>query len=106
MEYVSHSSVQMLLNDVWTGALKQTDLTARELLFGIFCPPYLYSFDFRTESELERMVITSQDYVDGDETDGPIEVEAEEKETTLTEYVLVISFYKHKSVQTSSEINY
>ena len=55
-EFVAHSSVQILLNDVWTGAMKQRDITTRQIMLALFCPPYICKkFDFRTESELKEM---------------------------------------------------
>jgi len=56
LEFVSHSCVQALLNDVWTGSIKNLDITTRDFLLTIFFPPYLLTFDFRTESEMKDMI--------------------------------------------------
>ena len=64
LEYVSHSSVQILLNDVWTGALKRADITSKECFLGIIFPPYILTFDF--VDEYQAVAVGSKtDAVDG-----------------------------------------
>ena len=65
LEFVAHSSVQALLNDVWTGSIKNLDITTRDFLLTMIFPPYLITFDFRNETELKSMVQAN--------TDQPIE---------------------------------
>ncbi|XP_057292178.1 transient receptor potential cation channel subfamily M member 3-like isoform X1 [Hydractinia symbiolongicarpus] len=69
-EYVSHSAVQVLLNDVWTAAIKQKDITSAQVLTAMFFPPYIcYKFDFRNSAELKKMVKAEDADSDGkDET--------------------------------------
>ena len=61
LDYVAHSCVQALLNDVWTGSIKNLDITTRNFLLAMVFPPYLMTFDFRNESELKNMVQTTAD---------------------------------------------
>lgn len=60
LQFVSHSAVQSLLNDVWTGSIKNVDISTAEFLLSVVFPPYLYSFDFRTESEMKDMITTEE----------------------------------------------
>lgn len=61
LEFVAHSSVQALLNDVWTGSIKNLDITTQDFLLTMIFPPYLTTFDFRNESELKDMVQANTD---------------------------------------------
>ena len=61
LDFVAHSSVQALLNDVWTGSIKNLDITTRDFLLTMIFPPYLMTFDFRKESELKDMVQAAAD---------------------------------------------
>ena len=61
LEFVAHSSVQALLNDVWTGSIKNLDITTKDFLLTMIFPPYLTTFDFRNENELKDMVQANSD---------------------------------------------
>ncbi|XP_066912898.1 transient receptor potential cation channel subfamily M member-like 2 isoform X3 [Clytia hemisphaerica] len=71
LEFVSHSCVQALLNDVWTGYIKDSDITTRDFLLTMLFPPYLTTFDFRTENEMKDMIQMAED-----EDSGPPTIQA------------------------------
>lgn len=75
-EFVSHSSVQQLLNDVWTGAIKSREVSTRSLLLAIFLPPLICQFDFRNKSEIKRMIHVEDD-IDDDEEENDMTVQPE-----------------------------
>ena len=77
-EFVAHSSVQQLLNDVWTGALKIREVSTFSLLLAIFCPPLIYRFKFRNTTELKQMVYVEDEFDDEEE-------EAKRKESIVSE---------------------
>ena len=66
-EFVAHSSVQQLLNDVWTGALKTREISTFTLILAIICPPLIYQFKFRNTTELKQMVHVEDDFDDEEE---------------------------------------
>ena len=67
-EFVAHSSVQQLLQDVWTGALKTREVSIFSLLLAMFCPPLIWQFKYRNTKELKKMVHVEDDFdVDDDE---------------------------------------
>ena len=67
-EFIAHSSVQQLLHDVWTGALKTREVSTFALLLAMFCPPLIWQFKFRNTKELKKMVHVEDDFdVDDDE---------------------------------------
>ena len=66
-EFVAHSSVQQLLNDVWTGALKTREVSTISLLLAIFCPPLIYQFKFKNTTELKQMVHVEDEFDDEEE---------------------------------------
>lgn len=66
-EFVAHSSVQQLLNDVWTGALKTREVSTFSLLLAIFCPPLIYRFKFKNTTELKQMVHVEDEFDDEEE---------------------------------------
>jgi len=57
-EFIAHSSVQQLLNDVWTGAIKSREVPAHVILAAILFPPLIGRFDFRDMSEIKKMAST------------------------------------------------
>ena len=61
-EFVAHSSVQQLLQDVWTGALKTREVSIFSLLLAMFCPPLIWQFKFRNTKELKKMVHVKDDF--------------------------------------------
>ena len=67
--FVSHRSVHNLLKDVWTGAMKHSDLHPLQCIAGIFWPPYILHFDFFTESQLKTMISSQNDTPDGSKND-------------------------------------
>lgn len=66
-EFVAHSSVQQLLNNVWTGALKTREVSTFSLLFAMFFPPLIWQFKFRNTKELKKMVHVEDEFDDDDE---------------------------------------
>ena len=56
LEFVSHSCVQTLLNEVWTGPIKSLGTKTSDFLLTFLFPPFLLSFNFRTESEMKGMI--------------------------------------------------
>lgn len=66
-EFVAHSSVQQLLNDVWTGALKIREVSTFSLLLAMLPPPLIWQFKFRNTKELKKMVHVEDEFDDDDE---------------------------------------
>ena len=66
-EFFAHSSVQQLLSDVWTGALKSREVSLFSLLLAIICPPLICRFKFRNKAELKHMAQVEDDFDDEEE---------------------------------------
>ncbi|XP_066935830.1 transient receptor potential cation channel subfamily M member-like 2 [Clytia hemisphaerica] len=71
LEFVSHSCVQALLNDVWTGYIKDSDITTRDFLLTMLFPPYLMTYNFRTENETKDMIQMAEN-----EDSGPTTIQS------------------------------
>ena len=83
-EFIAHSSVQQLLNDVWTGVLKSRELSIFPLLLAIFCPPLIYRFKFRNKTELQHMIHVEDSFNDDEEEYSKIKKESHAEEVIET----------------------
>lgn len=62
LEFVAHSCVQVLLNDVWTGELvEKDDVSIYHFLLAIVFPPYLTTFNFRNARKEKKNVVSIVD---------------------------------------------
>lgn len=82
-EFIAHSSVQQLLNDVWTGAIKTREVPAHVILAAILFPPLIGRFDFRDMSEIKKMASTEVN-----ENEEDFEIDEEKSVTNPEKYVI------------------
>ena len=65
-EFISHTCVQQLLNDVWMGGIKTKDLSIFSLLSVVIFPPLIFRLDFRNKLELKKTVRVEDKKEDAD----------------------------------------
>ncbi|XP_074627353.1 transient receptor potential cation channel subfamily M member-like 2 isoform X1 [Acropora palmata] len=61
-EFLAHVSCQILLTDIWMGAMKSASSSTIKTIMGILFPPAIFSLEFKTKQELRSMPVTSKEY--------------------------------------------
>lgn len=61
-EFLSHTSCQFLITDLWTGGMKFRKYLSIEVIFGILFPPALFTIGFRSAKEFHLMPQTKERY--------------------------------------------
>ena len=54
LKFVSHGSVQGLLNDIWTGHMKSPEADLWEVTLAIIFPWRIRKFEFKTLEEIQK----------------------------------------------------
>ena len=96
LEFVSHSSVQVLLTDVWTGNMKLREVSLIHIFLAVICPILINKFDFRTEEEIKFSPKTddAEDiFLDDDEASASDESESTTEHGYVKRLTCTIYFF-------------
>ncbi|XP_012554388.2 transient receptor potential cation channel subfamily M member 1 isoform X1 [Hydra vulgaris] len=60
-DFISHKAVQTLMNDFWTGDIKNTDISRWQFLIAFLFPPYIAFFSFYHKSDYTIIDVSDND---------------------------------------------
>lgn len=59
LDFVSHSSVQLLLNEIWSGRVKKREVNTIKMLSAYFFPPLINQISFYSEEAFNAMLFVN-----------------------------------------------